>query len=311
MDVLSDVLTTMRTGRPHAARTRSQAPWGVRFSTTNAAGCHVILRGSCYLTVAGSTPLALSPGDVALVPGQGTYTLGDQPGTPTIDFDLPDDGGDEIDTIELLGEGSAVTETLCAAYFLDRARMHPLLRDLPPVIHLPAVAGSQSSLSKAVDLLGAELGSPRHGTSVIVPALIDALLLLILREWIEQQPTNEPWAVTLNDSSILPALRAIHSRPADAWTVAALAQESGLSRATFAAKFKTSVGMPPLTYLSWWRMTLAGRELRDSSATIASVAHRVGYTSEFAFTKAFKREFGIAPQGYRLKKQPAHVRTRR
>lgn len=299
MDVLGDVLATMRTGRPHAARTRSRAPWGVRFSTAEAAGCHVVLRGTCWLTVAGAEPVTLTAGDVVLVPRQGTYALTDRPETPTVDFNLPEGDGGRLDDIELVGTKGAVTETLCAAYFLDRGRTHPLLRELPPLIHLPAVAGARTSLKQAVDLLGMELASDRHGASVIVPALIDALLLLILREWIENQATEGHWAAALNDPTILAALRAIHSRPEEPWTVASLARGCGSSRAAFAAKFKTAVGMPPLAYLRWWRLTSASRELRTTTTTIGAVARNAGYTSEFAFSKAFRREFGSSPQRYR------------
>ncbi|TDD48794.1 AraC family transcriptional regulator [Saccharopolyspora elongata] len=302
MDVLSDVLTAMRTGRPHAARRRSQAPWGVRFSTAEAAGCHVVLRGTCWLTVAGSAPIALSPGDVVLVPQQCTYALTDRPGTPTVDFDLSERDVGQNDDVDL-GDDGTVTETLCAAYFLDRGRTHPLLLELPPVIHLPAIAGAHTSLRQAVDLLGAELAGARHGADVIVPALIDALLLLIIREWLENNTADRLWATALNDPTILAALRTIHGRPEAAWTVESLAQSCGLSRATFASKFKNLVGMPPLTYLTWWRMTLAARELRTTDAPVAAIARRAGYTSDFAFTKAFKREFGVSPQGYRLQRR--------
>jgi AraC-like DNA-binding protein len=303
---LGDVLTTMRNGRPHASRTRARAPWGVRFSTAEAAGCHVVLRGTCWLTVTGSNPVALSPGDVVLVPQQGTYALADHPDTPAVDFNLPDSlnltepGEQPLEDPGLGAEHGTVTETLCAAYYLDRGRTHPLLRDLPPVIHLPAVAGVHTSLRQAVDLLSAELANSRHGASVIVPALIDALLLLILREWIEHEATDGHWAVALKSPAILPALRAIHTRPQHSWTVEELAQECGLSRATFAVKFRTGVGMPPLTYLTWWRMTIASRELRTTRDTIAAIAWRAGYTSEFAFSKAFKREFDASPHSYRL-----------
>lgn len=290
----------MRTGRPHAARSRSRAPWGARFSTDEAAGCHVVLRGTCWLTVDGSEPVALSAGDVVLVPQRGAYALADSPESPTIDFNLPDSAGGQLDDVDLDVAGGAVTETLCAAYFLDRGRAHPLLRDLPPVIHLPAVAGARTSLRQAVDLLGAELTSARHGSSVIVPALIDALLLLILREWIENEATGAHWSVAFRDRTVLAALQAIHSQPDAAWTVESLARECGSSRATFAAKFKTVVGMPPLAYLRWWRMTNASRQLRTTRTTIGAVARRAGYTSEFAFSKAFKREFGVSPRGYRI-----------
>jgi AraC-like DNA-binding protein len=244
----------------------------------------------------------LSAGDVVLVPHRGAYTLADHPESPTVDIDLPDSEEGRLDGDEPDDPHGAVTETLCAAYFLDRGHGHPLLRDLPPVIHLPAAAGERTSLRQAVDLLVGELSSERHVTSAIVPALIDALLLLILREWIENEATRAHWAVAFRDPTVLAALQAIHSHPEQAWTVESLARECGSSRAAFAARFKAVVGMPPLTYLRWWRMTNASQQLRTTSTTIGAVARRAGYTSEFAFSKAFKREFGLSPKGYRLQR---------
>jgi len=297
VDVLSDVLTTMRTGRPHAARTRTWAPWGVRFPATDAAGCHVVLRGSCWLIAEGRDPIPLTSGDVVFLPHPGVYVLADSPGTPAIDFDPVAEDGTAVGEIEILGAG-AVTETLCAAYYFDRSRVHPLMEDLPPVVHLPAMPGHRPALRSAVDLLGNELAAARPGSELIVPALIDTLLLFILREWLESNPTTG-WATSLNDPVVLRALRAIHLRPDQHWSVDDLARESGLSRAAFAARFRTSTTMPPLTYLTWWRMTLAARMLRTTDATVRAISERVGYTSEFAFTKAFKREFGAAPRYYR------------
>jgi AraC-like DNA-binding protein len=172
------------------------------------------------------------------------------------------------------------------------------MEDLPSVVHLPAVAGQRPALRGAVELLGNELAETRPGSELIVPALIDTLLLFILREWLEANP-GTGWARSLNDPVVVRALRAIHLRPEQHWSVEDLARESGLSRAAFAAKFRTSTTMPPLTYLTWWRMTLAARMLRTTDAPIRVVSERVGYTSEFAFTKAFKREFGAPPRQYR------------
>lgn len=297
VDVLSDVLTTMRTGRPHAARTRTRAPWGVRFPASDGAGCHVVLRGSCWLIAEGCDAIALTAGDVVFLPHPRTYVLADSPSTPTVDFDPVADDDTAVGEFEIVGDGAA-TETLCAAYYFDRSRVHPLMEDLPSVVHLPAVPGQRPALRGAVELLGNELAATRPGSELIVPALIDTLLLFILREWLEGNPATG-WARSLNDPVIVAALRAIHLRPERHWSVEDLARESGLSRAAFAAKFRTSTTMPPLTYLTWWRMTLAARMLRTTDAPVRVVSERVGYTSEFAFTKAFKREFGAPPRQYR------------
>jgi AraC-like DNA-binding protein len=191
--------------------------------------------------------------------------------------------------------------TLCGAYQLDPARAHPLLHDLPELIHLPAHLGRHPELRATVDLLASELERPGLGTDAIVPALLDTLLLYILRSWFDGQPTGTStgWSAALNDQATVAALHAIHRHPARPWTVKTLAAEAGLSRAPFARRFTALVGQPPLSYLTWWRLTTAARLLRESDAPLNTIAHRVGYTSEFAFANAFKRRYAIAPGRYR------------
>jgi AraC-like DNA-binding protein len=154
----------------------------------------------------------------------------------------------------------------------------------------------------AVDLLGRELDDIRLGVATIVPALLDTLLLYILRGWFHEQGGRKPvsgWAAALNDSEISAALNGIHGDPARLWSVEALGAVAGLSRAAFSRKFAALVGQPPMTYLTWWRMATAARLLRDSEASLGVIAGRVGYTSEYAFANAFKRQYGIAPGRYR------------
>lgn len=196
----------------------------------------------------------------------------------------------------------AATIMLCGAYLLDRSRAHPLLGDLPDVIHLPARVGRHLRLHAAVDLLGAELEQPRPGSDAMLPALLEVLLLHILRAWFDDKSAHGAatgWAAALRDSAVATALRAIHGDPSRQWTVEELGAQAGLSRAAFARRFAALVGQPPLAYLTWWRMTLAARLLRDSDAPLAAVARMVGYASEFAFAHAFKRGYGSAPGGFR------------
>jgi AraC-like DNA-binding protein len=176
-----------------------------------------------------------------------------------------------------------------------------LLDALPEVVHLPAHLGRHPGLRSTVDLLAAELAQPRLGTDAIVPALLDTLLLYVLRAWFDAQPVSGAtgWAAALGDPGTAAALRAIHGDPARPWTVATLAAEAGLSRAPFARRFAALLGQPPLTYLTWWRMTTAARLLRESDQPLTAVAARVGYASEFAFSAAFKRRYGVAPGRFR------------
>jgi AraC-like DNA-binding protein len=170
------------------------------------------------------------------------------------------------------------------------------------VIHLPARVGHRPELRAAVDLLGGELDHPRLGSDTTVPTLLDLLLLYILRAWFDEQPDEGAptgWAAALADPAVSAALHAIHRDPAHPWTVESLGHQVRLSRAAFSRRFTALVGQPPLTYLTWWRMTTAARLLLEPGASLGEVATRIGYTSEFAFANAFKREYGLAPGRYR------------
>ncbi|GGU99515.1 AraC family transcriptional regulator [Streptomyces spectabilis] len=307
MDVLSDAVAAMRLGRPHSAIRDKYGTWGVHFGTHGGAGFHVLLRGSAWLLPGGDAePVALAPGDIVFLAHGCGHALASEPGAPLERFELNPDGSwpappPQVPRAESGAAPSAVI--LCGAYQLDRARAHPLLSELPAVVHLPARVGTHHSLRTTVELLGAELEDPQPGSDTIVPALLDTMLLYLLRAWWlgERYGTGHPtgWAAALADTGVATALRAMHAEPTRAWTVEELGALAGLSRAAFARRFAGSVGVPPLAYLTWWRMTVAGRALRTGDAPLRVVSQQAGYTSEFAFAKAFKREFGVAPGRYR------------
>ncbi|WP_395110787.1 AraC family transcriptional regulator [Actinomadura sp. SCN-SB] len=294
MDVLSDVIASARTGRPHSSRTVRRAPWGSWFHASSGAGFHVMLAGTGWLIPEEGDPVPLGVGDVVFASRGAAHGLADSPSTPL--RPAAPVALDRIAPAEDDGDVSAVM--LCGAYRLDGARPHPLLKELPDIIHLPAGLGRRAPLRAAVELLGAEMASPGPGSDALVPALLDSLLLYILRAWYEEHP-DQGWARVLGDPAVNAALRALHDDPARPWTVRDLGREAGLSRAAFARRFTALVGRPPLAYLTWWRLTLAARLLCEGDAPLASIAQRVGYASEYAFATAFKREYGIAPGRYR------------
>lgn len=300
MDVLSQAITAMRTGQPTSYRAECHAPWGRRFPSTKGAGFHVVLQGSCWL-LGPDAPVALSVGDVVFFASGRGHGLADSPDTPLVDGDHVVGWGPQPHVVGDAG-ATPTTVVLCGSYQLDQARPHPLFRELPEVIHLPNRLGSHPSLRAAIDLLAAELERPQHGSDAIVPALLDTLLLYILRAWLEEQPCDGAhggWAAALQDDAIAAVLCAIHETPERPWTVASLGTVAGLSRAAFARRFTALVGQAPLAYLTWWRMTTAARLLRQSDLSLGAVASQVGYTSEFAFAAAFKREYGTPPGRYR------------
>ncbi|MFF9621275.1 AraC family transcriptional regulator [Streptomyces griseosporeus] len=303
MDVLSDAVAAMRSGRPHSGLRDKYAPWGLRFAASEGAGFHVVLRGSAWLRPSEGEPVALGPGDVVFLAHGRGHALASGPGVALEDVRLEADGSWPALPPPEPGAPPADTVMLCGAYTLDRSRAHPLLSELPEVVHLPARVGAHRSLRTAVELLGQELEERGPGSDTIVTSLLDTLLLYILRAWWEGErhadghPTG--WAAALTDPAVATALRAIHADPAHPWTVEELGSVGGLSRAAFARRFTALVGSPPLAYLTWWRMTTAGRLLRGEDVPLRRVAERAGYTSEFAFAKAFKREFGVTPGQYR------------
>jgi AraC-like DNA-binding protein len=301
MDVLSDVIAAMRTGRPHSSRTAERAPWGVRFPDSDGAGFHVVLQGSAWLLgPEAADPVRLGPGDAVLLAHGHGHGLADHPDTPLECFEpepdgswpaLPDPGPVRADE----------TLLLCGAYQLNRARAHPLLTELPPVVHIPASAGCHPRLRAALDLLGTELADPHPGSHAIVSGLLDTLLVYLIRAWwLRERPAERGgWAAALQDPAVSAALHAMHGDPARPWTVEELAGRGGLSRAAFARRFTATVGRPPLVYLTWLRMTRAARLLRESDTPLRVLAAQCGYSSEFAFAKAFKRQYEVAPGRYR------------
>ncbi|WP_433044622.1 AraC family transcriptional regulator [Dactylosporangium sp. CS-033363] len=282
MDVLSDAVTALRTGRPVATALSWRAPWGQRFAAVpGAVGIQVVVRGDCWLLPGDGPPLHLDTGDVVLLTDGRGHALADDPGTPL----RPCTNGAEREPQD------GPVRVLCAAYELNGLRTHPLLRAVPDRVHLAA----GPTLRTVIGLLDAELAAENSPGGIGVTALLDLLFLHTLRAWSERD--GEPGA--LADPAVRAALDAIHADPAHPWTVAALAARGGLSRAPFARRFAALTGQPPQSYLTRWRLTLAARLLRESDAPLRAVARRVGYGSEFAFAAAFKRHFGTAPGRFR------------
>jgi AraC-like DNA-binding protein len=293
VDVLSDAIAVMRTGHPHASRTQLAAPWGLWFPAQDGAGFHAILQGAGFVIPTIGAPVAFAAGDVVFFPHGLGHAIADTPTTPLVEFGRVAAGA---------GPGPR-TEMLCGAYRLDRSRTHPLVAELPDVV--PLQAGRHPALRGALDLLAGEVATA-PGTDAATSALLDLLLVYLVRAWYDEQPAAAAtgWSAALGDPAVAEALRAIHSHPERPWTVQSLAALAGLSRAPFARRFTETVGSPPLTYLTWWRMITAARLLRESDRPLRAVAARTGYVSEFAFAKAFKREFGVAPGRYRERPLP-------
>ncbi|MDQ0379497.1 AraC family transcriptional regulator [Amycolatopsis thermophila] len=287
MDVLSDAITAMRTGRPSSNRLRVNSPWCYRFDQYEGAGFHVLLRGTGWLIPEHGAPTRLSTGDVVLVPHGSAHILSDS-----------SDARGAVPFHTAVADPDGQTDFLCGKYRLDQMRTHPVLAGLPDVVHLPAQLGRHAELRAAIDLLAGEVTDERPGRDAVICDLLDLLLTYLVRAWLDDN-AETGWPRALRDREIAAALEVLHADPAAPWRVEDLAHRVGLSRATLARRFTALTGQPPMAYLTWWRMTTAARLLRSTDQPLPAVARQVGYTSAFAFSHTFKRHFGLAPGRYR------------
>jgi AraC-like DNA-binding protein len=301
VDPLTEVLDVSRVSGAVLAHVCANNPWGIRLSSTPGAAFHAITAGTCWLRLDGSAPLQLMPGDVVLLPTGSTHDMVSSPDSRARAFDrvakeeLMTPDGDLV----IAGPG-AVTRFICAAYDYDHEVAHPLLSLLPPVVHIPASApGDGGPIQSTLRLLAGELGGRSPGSRSVVTRLTDVLFVQVLREWLAREGGGACWLRALRDPQIAEVIAVMHARPAEPWTLATLAQSVNLSRATLARRFTELVGEPPLTYLTRWRMDLAARRLRETTEPVNVIAHGVGYTSEFAFSRAFTRMRREAPGRYR------------
>ena len=302
MDPLADVLDISHVGGALMARVRAHEPWGIELDGANGAGFHAITAGVCWLRTEGAPPRRLMPGDVVLLPTGLTHALVSDPDGHAERFeriagDQPcTQGGD----IVLPGPG-ACTRFLCVSYEYDHDVAHRLLSLLPPVLHIAADGtGDATPLQRTLRVLADELGEPTPGSRAVVDRLIDVTFVHVVRAWLDgENATDASWLRGLRDPMVARAIALLHDRPDVPWTVERLAREVDVSRATLARRFTELVGEPPLSYLTRWRMDLAARRLRETADPLEAIAGTVGYTSEFAFSRAFSRVRGESPGRYR------------
>ncbi|MCK2240442.1 MULTISPECIES: AraC family transcriptional regulator [unclassified Crossiella] len=308
MDALADLLQGVRARGALFSRSIMSPPWGLEFRNPARLTLCTLLSGEAWIVPEHGEPRLLRAGDVALVRGPQVYKVADRPDTPAgvivLDAErcVRPDGTDLCEQLCLgprtYGEaptGPAVL--ISAAYQVHGDISERLLSALPPLLVLPDDQGPCALLR----ILELEIDSEEPGQQLVLDRLLDLLLVLSMRCWFNMPEANPPaWYLALSDPVAGAALRALHADPARAWTVAALAGEVGVSRATLARRFTELVGEPPLTYLTGWRMALAADLLRDPDETVARVARRVGYADGFAFSSAFKRTRGVSPSVHRV-----------
>ncbi|MBA2952493.1 helix-turn-helix domain-containing protein [Nocardioides sp. MAH-18] len=297
-DVLSETLADFgMTGVFYAASDLS-APWGIAIPPLpGTVVFHLVTAGELVLQVDGETT-RMGAGDIVLVPHGTGHDIVDAPGSRTVPlFDLPRaEVGDRYERLRIDG-GGARTELVCGAVSFTGLGVARLLRSLPPV--LPAVrADDLTWMRAAFEVIGAESQHPRPGSDVVTARLADILVVQAVRSWLETATPGDGWVAGLRDPQLGRALAAFHAEPGAPWTLESLAAQAGMSRSAFAARFRDLLGEPPMSYATAWRMDLAARLVRERELPLARVAERVGYQSEAAFNRAFRRAHGMAPGAF-------------
>ena len=308
MDALAAVLAVAGVRGAIAATVNAAEPWGLSLDAVPRAAFHAVTDGTAWLRVRGEPGIRLMPGDLVLLPAGAAHTLASGPGAHAQPWDRLAAGQALAPGGELtVGTGTVQTRILCASYHQDPAVTLPLLTLLPDVLHIPA-SRANPGLDATLRLLASELGQPQPGAAAVLNRLVDILLVQILRIW-TASGTNPArpasWLTALTDPIAGPALALLHTQPERPWTIDAMAASIGVSRATLARRFAAKVGQSPAAYLTRWRMDLAAQRLRDTDDTAGAIARSLGYTSEYAFNRAFTRQRRTPPGRYRAQARSA------
>ena len=307
MDVLTDVLDALELKGSITARRALVPPWRHHFAASQDMIFHLLSSGGGYLSFEGdpTPPMRVEGGGVLLFPFGQAHSICDELTSPLtgvshVAYSAQSEFRDFPDT----DEGSKMI-VLCGAFRLEHPGAFPLLHSLPRVIHIPAEQGYIApGFTEIVRLIAREAAAPRLGTDVMLRRLTELLFIQIIRIWVEQQAgVSSGWLAALHDQSISTALGLIHQSPERGWKVEELAEAVALSRAVFSARFTRLVGEPPITYLTRWRMHRATRLLKNN-VEVEKIAALLGYESEVAFRKAFKREVGMPPARYQKLGEP-------
>ncbi len=306
MDALSAVLAPVRLQQTCWAFTVGRAPWGLALpGRPSCVRFHYIVRGSAWLDVEGTDQpsVALSGGDLAVLPLGHTHVLRDQPRSSTTSLDDIAQCGSRSVVMHLeVGAKGAETSFVTGAFVLDDPLARQILAVLPPVIRMtPEAEQGVPSFFENIQFITREVETDRPGSEVVLLRMADVIFIQILRAYLARVSDDDGGFLrALRDPSTAAALGAMHHRPEAPWTVASLAEEVGLSRSVFAARFAQLVGEPPLGYLTRLRMQKAATLLREG-ATLAKASQQTGYASEASFSHAFRQWSGVAPGEWRRK----------
>jgi AraC-like DNA-binding protein len=321
MDALSETLRVVRLVGAIFINARFTAPWCYRSPSADSAApflepgaervviYHLITEGECYVELGNEPPTRLIAGDVVVFPRGDAHLMGSQPGL------VPAKGASLEEVLARrprqldFGGGGATTRLVCGYMACDARLAQMLLAGLPPLVRVN-MRGSNAGvwLETSVRYALAEARSPRPGGAGVLAKLAEVLFIEALRIYMNEQGEGRTgWLAGVRDRIVGAALNALHKNPAHAWTLDELAQTANTSRSVLAERFQQLVGTSPMQYLTQWRMLLAANLLSRSNAPLARIAEDVGYQTDTAFSRAFRREYGAPPAAWRKSQSAREV----
>ena len=325
MDALSETLRVVRLVGAIFIHGRFTAPWCYQSPHADAAAplleptaervviFHMITEGECWVELDGQSPTRLAAGDAVIFPQGDAHRMASQPGLQPASGARLQEVLSRRPRLLAYGGGGATTKLICGYLACDDRLAKLLLAGLPPLVKV-SVRGSNAGvwLEASLRYALAEARSPRPGGTGVLSKLAEVLFIEVLRLYMNEQSEGRTgWLAGVNDRIVGAALRALHARPAQAWTLDELARLAGSSRSVLAERFQQLVGSSPMQYLAQWRMLLATDLLRRSQAPLAQIAEQVGYQTDTAFSRAFRREFGEPPAAWRRRRnEPAMAAQR-
>jgi AraC-like DNA-binding protein len=318
-DTLSDVLEAVRLTGALFFLVDASTPWAAEAPATAALApailprthhvisYHLITRGACWCEIAGRPPVPLVAGDVIVIPHGDAYALSSEPGLrsgltleETLGWFRQMTTGQLPFVVDEGGGGPERIGVVCGFLGCDASPFNPVLATLPGLLHVPRSRAGEDRLSALIDLAVAEARDRRAGGRSVLLRIGELMFVEVVRRYLSSMRADEAgWLAGLRDPVVGRALALLHETPARSWTLDDLAREAGASRSVLTERFAHLVGQPPMHYLAAWRIQLASRRLADGATKISSVAGEVGYESEAAFSRAFKRLTGVAPAVWR------------
>ena len=302
-DPLGETLHLLRLTGTFYCRSELTAPWGVDLPAFD--GCmmfHIITAGRCWLEIEGEEPRLLQQGSLVLIPDGARHCIRS---SRTADaeplFDIPVERVSDRYEIMRYGGNGELTHLTCGVVRFDHVAGQQLIKLLPRVLQIDTWDNDEGNwLQSTLRFIAREARELRPGGETVITHLADILIIQAIRSWIDSAPeADRGWLAALRDNQVGKALAAIHRQPEKDWSVDRLAKEVGMSRSGFSARFTNLVGESVMRYLTQWRMQLARAQLQETSDSLSVLADRLGYQSETAFCRAFKRVFGVPPGSVR------------